>query len=400
MLTKPMTTTALKQLFMEAMLNITSNVSKISDNGVLGGVSYGVAKIGQKVMKEIALVESHLFVDSAFGDNLDSVAERLGVSARYGALASSTFIRLVGDSGILYEAGTHIFSGSHGIQFELTEDVTIGTHGYTYAKVRSTTTGLQTNVDAVSISTISPTPTGHNYVVNEVSATGGRDSESDNLFRERIKNSINIAATDTISKLEQVFIKLNNNILRIYYQGVDDDGKNVLAITTQNGEDLTVSELSDLEDQAAKYLSVSDLSPYGYGSIGITLQNSDWEYIDLDFRGELADGASITTVRQNIQIRLTKYLDFRFWKSTDKVEWDRLLSIVRDTEGMKNVSDNEFYPRSDITVAFTKLPRLRGFIMRDLDGSIISSIDGILNPIYYPNVEDIDYNRTILGTIE
>lgn len=399
MLTKPLSVSELKQLFMEAMLNITSNVSKINDSSVLGGISYATAKVAQKVMKEIALIESHLFVDSAYGDNLDSVAERLGVAARYSASASSTFIRLVGDSGTLYEEGTHIFSGSHGIQFELTEDVTISTHGYTYAKVRSTTTGSQTNVDALSISTINPTPTGHNYVVNEVAATGGRDAESDDLFRERIKNSINIAATDTISKLEQVFIKLNNDILRVYYQGVDDDGKNVLAIVTQNGVDLTASELSDLEDKAEQYLSISDLAPYGYGSIGITLQNADWEYIDIDFRGELEEGASITTVRQNIQNRITKYLDFRFWESTDVVEWDRLLSIVRDTEGMKNVSDNEFYPRSDITVSFTKLPRLRGFIMRDLDGSIITDISGILNPLYYANVEDIDYQRTILGTI-
>lgn len=400
MISKPLSISELKGLFMEAMLNITSDVSKISDNSVLGGISYGIAKVAQKVMKEIALVESHLFVDSAFGDNLDAVAERLGVDARYEASASSTFVRLVGSSGTVYQEGTQIFSGTHGINFELTEDITIGTHGYTYAKVRSTTTGDQTNVDGLSITSVSPTPTGHSYVINEVDATGGRDSESDDLFRERIKNSINIAATDTIGKLEQVFMKLNNDVLRVYYQGVNDDGKNVLAITTQNGVDLTASELSDLEERAARYLSIGDLAPYGYQSIGISLQNSDWEYIDVDARIEIDEDTTITEVRRDITIRLTKYLDFRFWNSNKKVEWDRLLSIVRDTEGVSNVADNTFYPQVDVTVDFTKLPRLRGMILRDLDGSIISNVSGTLAPVFYPSVENIDLQRTILSTIE
>lgn len=399
MFTKPLSIIELKQIFMECLLNMTDSVSKISDHSVLGGTAYGVAKVAQKAMKEISLVEAHLFVDSAYGSDLDTIAERLGVAGRFEASASSTYLRLVGDVGTLYEEGINICTGTHGINFEFTEDVVIGEHGYIYAKVRSTTTGSQTNVDALSINKISPIPTGHDYIINEVQAVGGRDTESDNLFKKRIKESINIAATDTIGKLEQVFMKINPDILRVFYQGVDSNGKHVLALTTQNGIDLTASELSDLEDQVAQYLSVTDLSPYGYQSIGVQLQNSIWEYIDVDFRCELDEGFDSEDVRKDIQVRITKYLDWRFWDINKKVEWDDLLTLCRVIKGIRNVSDNTFYPHTDITVPFTKLPRLRSFIMRDLNGSIIEDVSGYLEPVYYPNVSDLSFQRTVLSSI-
>lgn len=400
MFTKPLSSTEAKQLFMECLLNTTNNVSKINNNSVLGGVSYGVSKISQKVFKEIALVEAHRFIDSAFGSHLDDIAQELGIAGRFEASLSSTFLRLVGNPGTLYEQGTNVCTGTHGINFEFTEDVVIGEHGYIYAKVRSTLTGLSSNVDPLSINKISPVPSGHSYLINEVQATGGRDLEPDDLFRKRIKESINIAATDTIGKLEQVFMKINPDILRVFYQGVSDTGKNVLALVTQNGVDLTAQELSDLEDKASQYLSISDLAPFGYNSIGIELRNSSWEYVDVDFRGELETGVDVETVRKDIQVRMTKYLDFRFWDSNKRVEWDDLLNIAKTTKGLKAVSDTNFFPHTDMIIPNNKLPRLRGMIMRDLDGNIITDVSGYLQPVYYPNVVNISYQRTVLSTIE
>lgn len=399
MFTKPLPIVELKQIFLEALLNTTNRVTKINDHSVLSGIGFGIAKVAQKAMKDIALVESHKFINSASGSDLDSYASDNGIAPRFEASASSTYVRLVGSVGTLYEQGINICTGSHGINFEFDEDVVIGIHGYAYTRVRSTTIGLQTNVDALSINKINPIPTGHNYILNEVQAIGGRDIESDDLFRKRIKESINIAATDTISHLEQVFMKINPDILRVFYQGVNDNGKHILSLTTQNGIGLTAEELSDLEDKVAQYLSVTDLSPYGYGSIGIQLQNSLWEYVDIDFRGELEEGIDANEIRKDIQIKITKYLDHRFWDANKKVEWDDLLTIVRTTKGMRSVSDTTFYPHTDITVPYTKLPRLRSFIMRDLNGSILTDVSGFINPVYYPNEIDLSYQRTVLSTI-
>lgn len=399
MFTKPMTVTDLKQLFLEALLNTTSEVTKINDHSVLSGVGYGIAKVAQKAMKEVALVEAHVFVDSAYGEHLDLIAARNGIAARFEASASSTYVRLVGTVGTLYEAGVNICTGSHGINFEFAEDVVIGVHGFAYGKIRSTSSGLQTNVDSLSINKISPTPIGHVYLTNEVQATGGRDLESDDLFRKRIKESVNLAATDTISKLEQIFMKLNPDILRVFYQGVSEGGKHIFSLTTQNGIDLTSSQLQDLEDKVAQYLSITDLSPYGYDSIGIELRNSYWTYVDVDFRCQLDTGAIGDDVRKDIQVRLNQYLDWRNWDINRDIQWDELLTIVRTTKSIRNVSDTTFFPRVDATVERDKLPRLRSFIMRDMDGSIISDVSGGIVPVYFPNNENLSFQRTILSTL-
>ena len=399
MFSKPLSIIELKQLFLEGLLNITSKVSKINDDGVLSGTGFGIAKVAQKAMKEIALVEANIFVDSAYGSNLDLIAARLGIAVRFGASVSSTYLRLVGTPGTLYQAGINICTGNHGINFEFTDNIVIGPHGFTYGKVRATITGSNTNVDALSINKISPVPTGHSYLINEVQADGGMDLESDDLFRQRIKTSINLAATDTISKLEQIFMKINSNILRVFYQGVDENGKNILSLTTSNGIDLTSNELLDLENKVAQYLSIGDLSPYGYNSIGITLRMSYWTYIDIDFRCQLSTGVLGDDVRKDIQVRMSKYLDWTKWNPNQNIAWDILLGIVRNTAGIINVSDTTFYPNVDISVDRTTLPRLRSFIMRDLDGNIITDVSGNLSPVFYPNVKNISFQRTILATI-
>jgi len=130
-------------------------------------------------------------------------------------------------------------------------------------------------------------------------------------------------------------------------------------------------------------LPISDLNVWG-DSIGIQLVNITWEYIDIDFRVQISSSYDVESVRKNIQTNLTKYVDFRFWDINKKVEWDDLLGIVKGTEGVKYVSDKTFLPQVDKTVPISKLPRIRGFIMRNLEGSVISDNNNNLLPIFYP----------------
>jgi len=398
--TKPLSIQELKKLFTEGLLNKTSKVTKVSDSSVLNGVAYGVAKIGQKAMKDVALLESFLLVDSASGSQLDTIAAQVGVSERFGALASSTYLRLVGDVGTTYTPGVHVVSGSDGLQFQFTSEVVIGDNGFAYGEVRCTSTGERTNVNPLTLTDISPTPSGHSYLINEVRPINGRDSESDDTYRKRIKEGANLAATGTISKLEQVFMKINPLVLRVFHLGTNDVGKTILGIATQTGTDLTALELSDLLVQAAEYLNLNELQNYSYDSIGVTLQNIDYEYIDMDFRAELEEGYDSEEVRKEIQIRVTKYMDFRFWDYTKQVEWDDLLEVAKNTKGIKYVSDNNFYPSTDTTVPYTKLPRLRSFILRDLDGNIMTNVSGTLSPVFYGSDPSASYQQTILATID
>ena len=254
----PSTLEQRKQLFAEILLNKTNKVSKVSSNSVLNGIAYGVAKVAGKAEKDIVLALSQLFPDLAFSSQLDTVASIYGIASRFAASQSSTYVRVVGDQNTTYSPGVHVFQSVDGIQFDVESEVVIGSAGFSYVKVRSIDSGLNTNVLPATITKVTPQPSTHRYCINEYQATGGRDIEDDVLFRNRIKNGPNILAKDTLAKLEQVFMLINNNVLRVIYQGINNNGQIKLAIITQNGIDLTPNELSDLLVKGEKYFSFTE----------------------------------------------------------------------------------------------------------------------------------------------
>lgn len=393
----------LKNILVEALLNHTDQVTKVSNNSVLSGIGYGIATTAQKALVEVAAVESYLNPDVASGTQLDTIAYDRGIGTRFSASGSSTYLRVVADSGTSYVSGTHTFTGNDGIVFDLDSNFTVGTEGYAYAKVSSSTTGLDTNVAALTINTVSPIPTGHLNVINEYAAVGGRDDESDDIFRKRIKEGVNILARGTISALEQAFMKINNNVLRVINQGLTSLGNIKLAIVTQNGVDLTSGELSDLLDAAGEFVSLTELKPYGGTTYGVELVNIEYFPIDVNFRVVLTAGYDTDTYRIDVQTKMSKYLDFRnFDSATDQVEWDDLLEIAKNTKGAKSVPDQYFFVntgRADVNVDRSKLPRMRSFSIFDSDGVLIQDISGNLDPVYYPNQIDLNYQLTALKSI-
>lgn len=381
----------LQSIQKETIINRTTKVTKVSDNSVLAGVAAGNAKIAKKALKDIALAVSYLFPDSASGTALDQVADNHGIAGRLGSTQSSTYIRIIADPGTVYTQATHTFSGSNGIQFDLDDaTVTIGSKGYEYAKVRSQTTGSNTNVDPYTINVVTPTPVGHIGCLNEYVATGGRDTESDQAFRKRIKEGQNLLSQRTLDYLSQAFIRVNPDILSVNFEGIDQSGKVVLAVVTQNGMDLTANELTTLLSGTQNYYALTELAPIGNPpeATAIVLKNVEYEPIDLDFRWELFDLAKLTDTVKQVQIQLSKYVDFRFWSAAtnrNRVEWDDILEIVKNVSNVKYVPDNFFNPNSDINIPANKLPRFRGFVARDLSGSVLVNQAGTIDPVFYPN---------------
>lgn len=400
MLTKITPIEELKEIFVESVLNHTSEVTLITDGSVLNGISFGVAKLGQKTLKDIAVIEAHLFADSAYGVQLDNYAQLNGISPRLTQAQSSCYILLKGTAGTVYTAGVHTFKGNNGTIFDLENNTTIPVFGYTYAKIRSQISGIETNVDALSINIVTPIPVGHDYCINEYAATGGRDDEDDETFRQRIKDEINSLARHTISYLEQIFIKINSNVLRVFNYGFNQNNEVILAIATVNGVDLTAPELDDLLIRGEQYFSLAEMRPNnGINNVGVELRNIDWYPIDISFRVDIDGSYNVDTVRKNIQIGFNKELDYRFWDWTKRVEWDNLLQIVKNTDGVRYVLDSYFFPQADITIPTNKLPRIRGFQMLDLNGGIIVNLAGTLNPIYFPNQADFSFQASVLASI-
>jgi len=394
---KPTTSEERKLLFLETFFNTTSKVSKSSPHSIVSGIAGGIGKISGKSEKDIILALSQLFPDTAYSQELDQVASNFGLASRFTSSGSSLYIRVVGNPGTVYIQGLHIFSSNSGIQFEMEETTfTIPIHGFGYIKVRSLLQGETTNIKSLSLTRISPIPSGHKYLINESPATGGRDVESDELFRIRIKDGSNILARGTLAMLEQVFMSINQKVLKCIYQGINSKGKIRIAIVTQNGQALSNTELDLLLENSYEYFCLTDNKPIGVNYYGVELINIDYQPIDISFR--CSYNGNPDEIRQAIQININKYLDHRFFDpSKQKVEWDNLLEIVKNTSNVKYVPDQYFFPRTDIVVDTHKLPRLRGFLMLDLNGSIIQDFQGLLNPVYYPSTPDFSLQQSIIN---
>ena len=398
MITKIVPVSDLKQMFLEILLNKTDKISDISDDSVLNGIAYGCAKVGQRLLVNQGIVEGHLFPDTAYGQYLDNIASIRGVSPRFGACGSTTYVRVIAEPGTSYIMGVQKFTSTSGVTFELEESKTVDENGFAYIKVKSTQVGTSTNVDPVSINKVSPKPNGHISVTNEYAATGGMDAESDALFRQRIKNSVNALSRGTIAFIEQVFMKINPRVLRVFKGGITSNGKINLIICSTNGASFNQNEFDLMISRSEEYLSLYDIlrEVNGYA---LNLVNVDWQYVDVSFRVELDPSYDVDVVRKNIQIQMNKLFDYRFWNQGDRIEWDDLLQVAKNTEGVRYIPDNYFYPQSDINVPSNKLPRLRGFIMYDLNGNIIESNNGLISDVYYPNSPNIDFQSSVVNTI-
>jgi len=400
MITKISTAQELKQIFLEIFLNKTDKVNDISNESVLSGIGYGVAKIGQKCLTNQAIIEGHIFPDSSYGSYLDEAAKRRGVSERFTASGSSTYIRLVADKGTYYSSADNQFLSTSGVRFSLEKDVTIGIQGFEYAKVKSESTGMQTNVGPVSINRMTIIPQGHISCTNEYQATGGSDFESDETYRVRIKESVNQLARDTVSYIEQILMKINNNVLRVLKGGVDGSGKLNLTIVPCNGQDFTSDEINEMVSRSEEYLSINEfLNSSDASTFSLQLNNVKWFLLDVQFRLDIDPSSDIDVVRKDLQIQMSKLFDYRFWKDGNKIEWENLLFIAKNTGGVRYVPDTNFLPRFDINVPIGQLPRIRGFVIRDLDGNLIYDNAGILSSFYYPNEPDYYFQQSVLATI-
>ena len=165
-----------------------------------------------------------------------------------------------------------------------------------------------------------------------------------------------------------------------------------------NGQDFTQAEFDELLSRSEEYLPLNELLRENT-DFALSLQNVDWLPVDVEFRVDIDPAYDQAVVRRNIAIQMNKLFDYRFWNYGDKVEWENLLYAAKNVEGVRYVPDTHFCPAADINVPKYRLPRIRGFVMRDLNGDVIEDNGGLMSAVYYPNVEDESYIASVLSNI-
>lgn len=366
-------------------------ISKVADNSILNGLAYGVAKIAQKGQKDSALIESEIFPEYAYGEYLDRIVERSGIQRRRRNEKSSVYVRLIAKPNTVYLKDECIFSSNTGYTFVLDENAQIGDSGIGYFQLKSVDTGNNTNVPAESITQVSNAPAGHIYCINEIAASGGVDIESDEQLLNRLVQNFSNFALDTISKIKGVAMQYLPIIKDIRKLGAKE-GTPILGIVTVNGINLTEEQLQSLKIHLSKYISISDYVNTTLDvSPNIILQNLVPTYIDIDCRIDYVD-IDQETLRRNITLALTKYLDYDKTLAKRQIDWEELFYVMRDVYGVSSLPEQYFSPGEDISISLNSYPRLRGLVLRSLQGDIISSSSTVV-PVYYPENFKNVYNQ-------
>lgn len=397
MKTRVSSVTELKNIVTEFILNKTNKLSKLSAGSIFNAVAYGVAKIGQKTLREVAIVESQLFPEYAIGTTLDDVAKRYGIFSRFGASPSSVYIYLYGNSGTTYNKNTCSFVSSDGITFKLNDNVTINSNRYAYALATSVESGSKANVSPLSITNCINGPSGHLFCTNTFAAYGGRDIESDDEFRNRIENVLNSISTKTLEYLAQVALNYNSNILKFVNLGTYQ-GKTKLGVYTQSGAALSDAELTNLAIQMREYLALSDISE----NLEQRVYFSNVAYTPIDIRVKLSymeDLYSVNDIYSSIQKKLISYVDYRYLNTENNISWIDLYELIKNTEGVINVNYGDFLvngSQNNVVINKALLPKFRQMLIYDLNGNtLLDTTTSNYMPFIYPVYRDLNYQNIL-----
>lgn len=364
MLIKVLTIEELKRDFEIAFRNNCGDkVTKYSDLSVINGFSYAISKLVQKINKNAAQIESKLFPENANSIALDEIANREGISPRGTGTKSSTILLFKAEEGTVYPQGTMVKTAS-GITFQTTEELVIGSFKYGFVFSESILIGKSSNVlPNTLVIMVSEPPQGHISVTNLAMAVGGTDEESDYEFRKRIMSSEFLLSRNTESFYEALIYKINKNVLRVKTKATSSLSKSFTIILVKNSlSNFTQNELDEIKEGIQDNLPLSDRN-----NTKINITNINWTYIDVYVPIKKKQGFNLKDILIDMQIGCANYLDLSKWEFGQKVDWATIYEICSKVDGVDEIIDVNFLPKSDLIVSKESLPRIRMFTVYDVD---------------------------------
>lgn len=393
---KPTTENDRRSLLSEIFFSLQSKITKISEGSGISGLLASIARLGGKVEKDLAVYMARLYPTFASGVHLDDSAEVFGISPRSTGSKATVYLKIFAQQNTQYLASTHQFKSSSGNSYELLENHTVGASGVLFVLVRSVLQGSVGNSDPLTINQVTPVPVGHLLVTNEVAATGGQDLENDLSLRARILGVSNMLSKNTPSYLEQIMMKFQPLVSKVYSNGLTSSGLIDLKILTWSGQPLTELELSDLSEAIGPYLSLRDSNHFQSITHSVQLTNVEFFPIDIELRVQLSYGSNIEIVRRQMQSNISKILSPDQLSPGRTIQWEDLYLACKSVSGVNLIPVEYFSYQSDYLLDRPRFPKLRGFILRDLSGVLLTSINSETNRLYRSQL-DIDFQQIALA---
>lgn len=288
------------------------------------------------------------FIDYATGDSLDSLAALVGykrIAARK-ATGTVTFSRSTpATSDITISAGTRVATADESVVFKTTE-VAILQAGSTSVDVaiEAVEAGSAGNVAANTITKLVDPVSGIESVNNAEPTENGRDAETDEEFRYRIKSTIQSlgkatldAIVTNVRNVEGVrSVKIEENDTMNDYTAEGGLPPKSFRVFVWGGDDSAVAQ------------AIFDAKPAGiqpYGSVSATAYDMDGNphtvyferptevavYVDVQIT---TDGTSVT--EQDVKDAIKAYFDTL--ELGDDVIYNKVVAAVMDIQGVEDAT--------------------------------------------------------------
>lgn len=207
-----------------------------SDSNIMG---YSAAVVGEEVIGQLATVEENFWLDSTRGAKLDKWAwDRYGMTRKQAApaLVEIAFSTTAGaPSAFAIPPGTKVAT-SDGKEFQTVVGIVYpqGSTGPVVAVARSTLAGIDQNITAGAIKSITSFITGRPTdltVTNPLAAAGGDNVEKDDEYKSRIRRFWKAARRGTKGALETGALAVPGVVRAVAVEGLQSYGYPSRAVT-------------------------------------------------------------------------------------------------------------------------------------------------------------------------
>lgn len=219
----------------------------LSPETVQGRIIEMIVRERSFVIQMTAAVSNMLNLGKAYGFILDDLGALFMIS-RKRATSTTTTVVMSGVPGTIIPAGTRLQS-TGGDKFVNNIAYTIGAAGSVNALYSSEETGA-VPAPANSITTILDTVNGLETVINPGNPVLGQDQESDNIFRERIRQSLNLNSIAIIDAIKSSIENLTNVVGTYCYDNDSDINVIIDGITVPKHSIMVVVDGGDEQEIA------------------------------------------------------------------------------------------------------------------------------------------------------
>ena len=368
-----------KDLEQQIVQDIVSNqsgspiVTLFRIGGVVRAIATSVSGVLADIMNDALQFKRSKTLDTCPDDSLEAtIGNERGVPQN-GPSQSSAIVLFSGPDGtVIPEGYTLQTSGiAQVVNFTTTTAITLNAANPGIPGLKSVgfgngvlcmsnITGSQANVPANTIQVLSPAITGVTCT-NPLPAKGATDEEDPSVYRERIRDYVNIMAQGTEAFYEAVAQNFDQTVLRAYASYNATTNGTTVSVLKNDGSAFDSGTLTDMATAIAALQRATEPT---------TCVNVTMTGLTISVNTQFEAGTDAATGYANIANALCDFLDWTKWGFGTTVQYADLADVINNAPGVAYIDLSTLVVNGtlkDISISASSLPRLAALSITTID---------------------------------